>query len=49
MQPIKIFRTLLCDEKVTFNPEKMEVLYTILSYIFRCKAILNLLLSIEKE
>jgi hypothetical protein len=41
MQPIKIFCTLLSDPKVTFNPEKMEVLYTILSYIFCCKAILN--------
>jgi len=41
MQPIKIFCTLLCDAKVTFNPEKMEVLYTILSYIFCCKAFLN--------
>jgi len=42
MQPIKIFCPLLCDAKVTFNPEKMEVLYFILSYIFCCKAILNL-------
>jgi hypothetical protein len=31
MQPIKIFRTLLGDAKVTFNPEKMEALYIILS------------------
>jgi hypothetical protein len=41
MQPIKIFCTFSCDVKITFNPEKIEVLYTILSYIFCCKAILN--------